>query len=252
MRNFLVNNRPTLVSMIPARTREHALKLIKQSIDEGADALGIQINLLNPEERNCYEELIRAAGNLPVYITCYRTPNGMSDDEIAETLLKSAKSGGTLIDVMGDIFNRSKDELSLDGESTEKQKRLIEKIHSENAQVLMSSHTQRFMTEEEVTFAIKEQFSRGADIAKLVSVASSQEEQLENFKTSASLKKMTDKPFLFLCGGEYSIAHRRIAPLISGGPFLCTPEYNGASTPFQPLISEAKKILEANERIFSR
>lgn len=251
MRNFLLNDRPTLVAMIPAKTKEHAFKLIKQSIDDGADAIGIQINLLTDKSNDNYCEIIDMAKKLPVYVTCYRTPDGMSDEEIADALLESAKAGGSLIDVMGDLFNHSKDELSLDSESIERQKKLIENIHSENAQVLMSSHTNRFMTEEEVTFAIKEQIKRGADIPKLVSLATTYSEQLENFKTSASLKQNVEKPFLFLCGGDYSYPHRRVAPLISGGPFLCTPEYNDISTPFQPLVSEAKRILDANERIFS-
>ena len=127
---------------------------------------------------------------------------------------------------------------------TEKQKQFISDIHRLGAEVLMSSHTFRFMSKERAFEYINEQHSRGADIAKLVSAANDDYELAENMSISAELSKDNHLPALFLCVGDFCKRHRITAPLICGGMFLCVIEHDELATPVQPLLSDAKAAVE--------
>ena len=88
----------------------------------------------------------------------------------------------------------------------------------------------------------KIQSDRGADIVKIVAAASSERELYEIFETTARLKNEIEKPFLFLCVGEYCKKHRLTAPIIINGIYLCVAEQDEFSTPAQPLLKTAKAM----------
>ena len=71
------------------------------------------------------------------------------------------------------------------------------------AEVLMSSHTFKFMKTDEVLRIVTAQQERGADVAKIVTAANSEEEELENLRTAEKLKYELDIP-LPLPGGRIS------------------------------------------------
>ena len=56
------------------------------------------------------------------------------------------------------------------------------------------------------------------------------------------LKNEIEKPFLFLCVGEYCKKHRLTAPIIINGIYLCVAEQDEFSTPAQPLLKTAKAM----------
>ena len=188
--------------------------------------------------------LFEKMGGKPVYVTDYRNnmSTGMTDGELADELLTLAKSGAALVDVMSDLYCPSKDEITRDSAADAKQRELINKIHSYGAEVLMSSHTYRFLNFDEVWKIAKIQSDRSADIVKIVAAASSERELYEIFETTARLKNETKKPFLFLCVGEYCKKHRLTAPIITNGIYLCVAEQDEFSTPAQPLLKTAKAM----------
>ena len=126
-------------------------------------------------------ELFEKMGGKSVYVTDYRNnmSTGMTDDELADELLTLAKSGAALVDVMGDLYCPSRDEITRAADA--KQRELINKIHSYGAEVLMSSHTYRFLNFDEVWKIAKIQSDRSADIVKIVAAASSERELYEIF-----------------------------------------------------------------------
>lgn len=178
--------------MIQARTPERVSELIKKGLDGGTDAFAIQIDQLEREYRteSCYRVFFEKMGGKPVYVTDYRNnmSTGMTDGELADELLTLAKSGAALVDVMSDLYCPSKDEITRDSAADAKQRELINKIHSYGAEVLMSSHTYRFLNFDEVREIAKIQSDRGADIVKIVAAASSERELYEIFETTARLK----------------------------------------------------------------
>ncbi len=248
MKKFLIDGRPTVTVMVQSRTLKRAAELIEKGLSGGADAFGIQIEQMDKKFRTeeNFKMLFETTGGKPAYITNYRTAlnTGMTDSELAQDIINSARYGGTLIDVMGDLFCPSKDEITLDASADKRQRELIEKIHFYGSQVLISSHTYRFLNTDEVLKIAEIQANRGADVIKIVTAAETPEQLYENFETTARLKRELDKPFLFLCVGEYCKKHRITAPLICDGPFLCVAEYDELATPVQPLLSKVRETVD--------
>lgn len=249
MASFLNFDRPMITAMVNSKTPKDTIELIKIAAAEGADAVGIQTDGFLPEYRNVeeYRRVLAAANGMPTYVTHYRTgefkSNSDNDENIGEHLIEIARAGATLVDVMGDLYCKHTDELTTDPVAVEKQIRLIERLHAEGAEVLMSSHTLKYMPTERILEIANAQIERGADIVKIVAYANSEEEQVENLKTSLILKRELKKPFLFLAGGECKI-HRRLGPSFGACMWLCDAAYEEGATPLRPLISQVKAIYE--------
>ena len=242
---FLSYEKPLLTVMVQADNPDRVEELIDASRPEGAEAFGMQLCRMKAEyrTRETYERLSLYASPLPVYVTNYRVAEntGKSDDELAEELLELAECGATLCDVMGDYFDPCVDELTMNDEAIEKQKRLIEALHARGAEVLMSSHIKKFTPAERVLEVAREHERRGADICKIVTGASTMAEQIENLRIIDLLKQNLSIPFLFLAGGESRIL-RRVGGEIGSCMYLCVHEYDQLATKVQPLTRDVKAI----------
>ena len=243
--NFLNYERPLLTCMVQASTPERTKELITLSRPEGAEAFGIQICKFQSEYRRpeIYKELFEFASPEPTYVTNYRghSNEGKSDSALAEELLEIAECGATLVDVMGDYFAPCEGELTMDSAAVEKQKKLVSELHKRGAYVLMSSHVQRFISCDEVIRIAKEHERRGADISKIVAGAQSIEEEIENMRIAALLKKEIGIPTLFLAGGNSKLL-RRLGGKLGSCMSLCVYEYDELATKSQPLLRDMKII----------
>lgn len=245
--NFLKNDEPMLTCMVQADNPDRVKELISLSVPEGAEAFGMQFCRMKAEYRNkeTYRELFEFAKPYPVYVTNYRDGEnkGKSDETLAEELLELADCGATLCDVMGDYFDRTEGELTMNGEAVQKQMKLIDELHKRGAEVLMSSHVLKYTTAERVLEIAREHQKRGADICKIVTRADDMEQQIENLRIITLLKKELKIPFLFLCGGECRIL-RRIGAKVGSCMTLCVHEYDALATHSQPLLRNVKAIKE--------
>ncbi len=248
-RSFLAYERPLLTCMVQANNPSRIKELIDLSLSEGAEAFGMQFCRLNPEYRTpkVYRELF-SFSSLPTYVTNYRYAHneGKSDDELSDELLLLADCGATLCDVMGDLFDRQDDEVARDGEAIKKQMKLIDELHKRGAEVLISSHIFKFTPAERVLEIAFEQKRRGADICKIVTGASTMEEQIENLRIINLLKEELGAPFLFLSGGECHIS-RRISGALGNCMSLCVYEHDELATGAQPLLRDMKIFAELME-----
>ena len=246
-RHFLTKDEPMLVSMLQAYTPERVLELMEHSRAEGADAFGMQFCRMKKEyrARETYKRLFAAAGEYPVYVTNYRQGENSlkSDEQLARELCELAECGATLCDVMGDCFDRTEGELTMNEYAVKKQMKLIDELHSQGAEVLMSSHVLKYTPAERVLEIALEHQKRGADICKIVTRADNMEQQIENLRIITLLKKELSIPFLFLCGGECSIL-RRIGAKVGSCMTLCVYEYDALATHSQPLLKDVKTIKE--------
>ena len=246
-RTFLNYVKPLLVSMVQAYNPDRIKALIDASIPEGAEAIGMQFCKLKEQYRNedTYRELF-AYTDLPVYVTNYRdhiSNVGKSDDTLAAELLSFAEYGATLCDVMGDIFDASTDELTMNEDAIKKQMKLIDELHGRGAEVLMSSHVRKFIPAERVLEIALEHQKRGADICKIVTGAENTEQQIENLRIINLLKENLKIPFLFLAGGECRIL-RRIGGSLGCCMYLGVHEYDELATESQPLLRDMKILRE--------
>lgn len=244
-RTFFGKDKAVLTTMVQAATPQRIKELIDKSVPEGAEAFGMQFEQLKAEYRTkeVYRDLFSYTKDRPVYVTNYRhtTNEGKTDDELGEELVEFAECGADLCDVMGDYFDRQPDEVAVDKDAIEKQKDLIKKIHDKGAKVLMSSHVYKYTPARRVLEIALEHQSRGADISKIVTGATTMEEQLENLKIINMLKEKLDIPFLFLCVDSCGIL-RRIGGELGCCMYLCVHEHDELATATQPLLKDVKII----------
>lgn len=242
---FLSYESPLLTCMVQAATPDRIQYLVDRSLDEGAEAFGMQLCRMQPKYRSpeIYRKLFARKDGLPTYVTNYRYAEneGKSEDTLARELVELAECGATLCDVMGDMFAPCKGELTMDGAAIKRQMQLIDELHAKGAEVLMSSHTYEFTPAERVMEIALEHKKRGADICKIVTGASNMAEQLENLRIIHILKENLGIPFLFLCVGECDIV-RRIGGTLGNCMSLCVYEYDELATKAQPLLNDIKLL----------
>lgn len=246
---FLGRERPLLCAMVQDTTPDEMICTILDSLYDGADAFGIQLCNLQKEYRT--EETLRKIFSYcdghPIYVTSYRggQSKDLTDEERADLLLLALRAGATLCDVMGDYFAPTKDQLTFDAAAVEKQKALIDEIHAAGGEVLISTHTSRTFSEEEVVAYAKEQIARGADVVKIVSKAETEDEETMALQIIRRLKKECDRPFLFLVGGKYTRLVRQIGPALGVCMYLCVQRYRPVTAKPQPLLRAVKAIRDA-------
>ena len=248
---FLNQLRPLITGMVLKSDPDSIRYAVKNSIYDGADCLGIQLEKLKREyktEEN-YKKIFAACGGRPIYITNYRgcENEGFSDAELMEELLRALKCGATLADIPGSAFDpdsRGGDgrELSMKPDAVDKQMRIIDRVHEMGREALMSSHALKFLPAEEILDIAYRQQERGADIVKIVAAANSVEEQMENLRITTLLKKELKVPFLFLSGGTHTKIHRMIGAQLGCVTYLAVHEHDSCAVPTQPTIRAAKAV----------
>lgn len=249
MKSFLNRERPIITAMLKSSNTKALISEIERGAAEGAEAFGFQIEMLESScrKRTDFLDIFQAMGNRPAYVTNYMRGNislhKQSDEELTEELLLALECGATLCDVRGDLYDPCVGELSLSDRAVEKQMNLIKEIHRMGGEVLMSSHIFNFLPKEHVYMISKTQQERGADIAKVVTMANSEEELDENFEALLLLKKKMQIPTLFLCNGTMCYKHRILGPMLGSCMYLTVE--SGIQAVTQPHISEARKVLIA-------
>lgn len=247
---FRGRNKPLYTVMIQKTTPEEIFDTIANARAAGADALGIQIEKLLPEYRTeeVYKAIFNAANELPTYVTFYRRTDSenlkKTDEEIASELKKIVRCGGTLVDVMGDLFCQTEGEITDNEEAVKKQKELIAEIHGMGGEVLMSSHVLKYTESDRVMEIANAHKNRGADICKIVTRAEDDTQQIYNLMIIDRLNKELGLPFLYLCGGKCETL-RRIGPMFGCCMWLCVYEHDALSTKEQPEILKLKSIVNA-------
>ena len=239
--------RPPLVAMVQVETLEEALDVITDAHYDGADAFGIQLEDLRPEYRNLSDlkKMFAACLGKPIYITSYRKRYSadFTDEQCLELLLLGAEAGADLCDIMGDTFDHQPFELTFNEEAIAKQKEYIDRIHAMGKQVLISTHTHTHLRDDEVLRYAHAQKARGADVVKIVNLASGREQLQESVNTVFRLEKELDAtPFLFLTNGEGCSILRQTGPLFGVCMYLCAPVHKHGFTRTQPLLRSMKQI----------
>ena len=239
--------KPFVTVMVQAPSPDAVVALTARARAAGAEAIGIQTCRFEREEQTPenYRRVIAAAGDLPTYVTHYRVNKneGRSDEELARGILEIAEAGATIVDVMGDIFARHTDELTDDAEAVQKQMALIDAIHARGAEVLMSSHTYKYISPERILEIALAQQARGADVVKIVVRANSISEEAEVLRASALLKRLLTVPFMLLCGGSHHVL-RRVGPYFGSCTWLTVVEHDECATKSQPLVADILRVRE--------
>ena len=245
---FLGHNRPLITCMVQADNAARAIELIQSGNESGCDAFGYQIEVMPREARDeaTIKTIFSHMQDKPIYVTNYRNKHNkeICDDDLLRGLIFLRKCGATLIDIMGDLFSPHPIQLTEDAEAVARQKEAIAQIHDLGGEVLMSSHVMKFIPAEEVLRIAAAQQERGADIAKIVTAANTEEEELENLRITALLKKELRIPFLFLSGGSHTQLHRTMGPMLGCCTWLTVAEHDQYSTKQQPICRNIRAIAD--------
>lgn len=239
-------NEPILVLMLRSNTPESLIKEIKSGLENGAEGFCLSMQEMAKEYRTeeYLKPIIDAMGGKVCYITNYRrnsiTTEVPDDEELAKEMLTAISCGADIVDVMGDMFLPSADEITYDDAAVEKQKEYIAKIHEMGATALMSSHVLKYLPPDEVLKIAKSQASRGVDIVKIVVMSDTEEQLYSNFEINAMLTREIEQPVLFLSGGECRHKHRIFGPFLSK-PNLFLVGNNVEPDSLQPRIKDAKE-----------
>ena len=243
--SFVNIQRPLLTVMVNDGTLAADKAIIANTLQGGAEAFCIQLELLKPEERTPekLKELFASCEGRPIYITAYR--QGLTDEQCVELMLRGLEAGATMCDVMGDLYQPSPDQMTFDAETVAKQKALIETIHERGGEVIMSAHLPDFRDAETVMAYARAQAERGADVVKIVSLAHTEEQMMVNINLTHRLKRELDRPFLFLNNGKHGKLLRQIGPALGSCMYLCLESYTDRRLGLQPLLHAVKDIRDA-------
>lgn len=257
---FLNRSEPLMTCMIQSGDPEAIIATIRNALYDGAEAFGLQLCKLPMEHRNkeTIQSILRHMEDKPVYITNYRSSYSEkhTEEERAEFLLKGLEWGGNLCDVMGDYYDPTPGELTWNQQAIDKQMRLADTIHEKGGEMIMSCHTHRFMTAEQVLEMAHAHQERGADISKIVAAANSDEEEMENLRICTLLRRELKIPFLFLCTGTHTKLLRMMGPFLGSVMWLCVERHDALSTKAQPLLRAVRNVRNSfdykPERTFDR
>ena len=125
------------------RTPEDLIENILQF--ENAGAHGVVINFDELDRQywtfDHFQAILSAGKRVETYACLYRHKHttDLSDETRAEYLLMASLAGADIVDVMGDLFDPTPFELSLNPEAVAKQKALIAQLKQNGSTVLMSS-----------------------------------------------------------------------------------------------------------------
>ncbi len=245
--SFLQLREPYLAAIIIESTPEQTINSILTCEHEGAEAFVVDLAGWDRAKLTLGEmtRVFHCSGR-PMMPLFYRSRNlaadQIDDDARAELMILAVEAGAAACDIMGDMYNPSPRERTLDKAAIEKQKRLIERIHAMGAEVLMSSHaTNEAPSAEEVLDHMSDFVARGVDIPKIVLRAETKAELLEAFRTTVLLSQELKVPFVHLCSGRYGRLQRYVAPSL--GATLTFGVRNPGQGP-QPFVSAARGVLD--------
>ena len=261
---------PMLSGVIKERTPLNAKIQIKTSECHGATGIDLHLSCLEKEFRTKeHLEYIVNSAKSPVLALNYNLAydNTIYDDteENRTNLIFTAiEAGAAAADIQGYTFDiESKTgfrkefghldhsfikgnpkEIVVDPKVIDKQMEFIEKVHHLGAEVLLSNHPGIPMTTQQVVDLALFVEKRKPDIIKIVTVASTDEEMLEAFKTMVTLKKEVKTPVSYHCSGPKGGLTRVVNPMLGGFMCFCNDSYSHNSDMSQPLIETAKAILD--------
>lgn len=246
-RLFSKQSFPMLVTSISDSTPDEAICTIRNAMLDGTNGFMIHLENLAPEymNENDLRRIFSYACDMPIYTMNYRSNHSQkSDEQLMDEQIMAVKAGADMIDMMGDMFDRSPLELTLNPSAIEKQKQIIAQVHELGGEVLMSSHTWVYMTTEEVLAHAKELESRGADFVKIAMRVHSEEEMMDSLKTTWVVSQALNVPFLHICMGFHGKLHRAIGPLLGSCFALCVQTYTPSGHKEKVLLRAEKNVLD--------
>lgn len=263
-------NPPSLAGVIREKNACAAAAEIKNCMYDGADMIDLHMSCLESADTDTLKHVINSS-KLPVLALNYNkkydwSDCGLSEDERAESFLSAAAAGAAGVDIQGYTFDaESKDsfcgenkysftkgnpkEIVTDSSIISKQCELIEKIHSMNAEVLLSCHPGIPMSCEQVVELALFLEKRKPDIIKIVTFAADENDLIESFKAMTVLKKEVKTKVSYHTNGTAGSLSRIVNPILGGHIIFCVDRFNEGSTMEQLDLKTVKATIDNLKRM---
>lgn len=269
-KSFVKVNQPMLAGVIKERTPINVIAQIKTCEYHGAT--GIDLHL------SCLDEEFRTKEHIANIVNSVKTPilalnynlsydKGIYEDteeNRTNLILTAIEAGVAAADIQGytfDLYSKNNfrqefsnldysfikgnpKEIVVDPKIIDKQMDFIERVHHLGAEVLLSNHPGIPMKTEQVVDLALFVAKRKPDIIKIVTVASTEEELAEAFKTMVTLKKEVEIPVSYHCSGLKGALTRIVNPMLGGFMCFCNDKFSVNSDMSQPLLETAKQIFD--------
>lgn len=261
---------PALAGVIREKNARSAAAEIKNCMYDGADMIDLHMSCLENSGTDVLKCIINSS-KLPVLALNYNkkydwSDCGLSEDERVKSFLNAAAAGAAGIDIQGYTFDaQSKDsfcgenkysftkgnpkEIVTDSSIISKQCELIEKIHSMNAEVLLSCHPGIPMSCEQVVELALFLEKRKPDIIKIVTFAAGENDLIESFKAMSVLKKEVKTPVSYHTNGTAGSLSRIVNPILGGHIIFCVDRFNEGSTMEQLDLKTVKATIDNLKRM---
>ncbi len=261
---------PAIAGVIREKTARAAIAEIKNCIYDGADMIDLHISCLE----NCDTDVLRdiiSYSRVPLLALNYNSKcdwsmAGFSEEERTDTFVRAVEAGAAGIDMQGYTFHTpSRDgfcgedkysftkgnpkEVVTDEAIISKQCEFIEKIHSMDAEVLLSCHPGIPMNCQQVVELALFLEKRKPDIIKIVTAATNEDELLESFKTMVALKKEVKTPVSYHANGKMGSLSRIINPILGGQIIFCVDRFSESSTMEQLDLKTVKAVIDNMKKI---
>ena len=252
---FSQQKMPMLLTSLSDNDAAKTICTIRNAIYDGTDGFLLHMEKMGQEclDEDSLAKIFLYTGDKPLYTMNYRMRNtGKNDETLIQEQLLAVQAGASMIDMMGDMFDPSPYELTMDKKAILKQQQIIEKVHEFGGEVLMSSHTWVSMTTEDVLKHTKALEARGADFIKIAMKVTSKEEAAEAMKTTVIVSRELKVPFLHICMGQYGKLHRAIGPMLGSCFALCVQQYTEAGLKDKPLLRAEKAVFDNLDYMMAR
>lgn len=259
--SFAFSHSPMPVGVIRERNVKDAIAYIKNSEAIGAKGFDLHLDALDEEFRTAEEiKKIVDATDFPILALTYNNgyfgPLDMNEDERTSLLMTAAEAGCSAVDLQGYSFEtRAKTEfvdseyasgdleflkdlmpreVTLNPEIVKKQKAFIDEVHKKGAEVLMSMHFGKHLKADQLkALARLGHDVKGADIIKLVTPCTTEEELADVLYSTVILKRDLGFPFSYHASGKKGYITRSICPALGSHIAFCNATYTGVSNPEQ-------------------
>ena len=246
-KSFLNQPHPVITGIMAGQTPQELIAESKNAEFDGAQGMAIDLADLKPEfrHRDALKSIVEAV-HLPIMFFFYRNDKwgDSSDGQRQELLLAAAEAGASMIDVMGDLYDPSPLEITRNPAAIDQQKRLIDRIHAQGAEVVISSHMACARTTAQVVEHMQTLESRGPEVVKIVTTVDTDEELAEALRTTLALKRELKRPFIHLCNGKFSRPHRFFGPALGVSIAFAVHRYEPRYGMTQPTIRAMKAVLD--------
>ena len=247
-KRFTTLPKPVVTCIFAPPSVEEAMATMRNGEFAGADAFAIHLRMDKALlTRENFARIAQATAK-PVMFLLYRGdaagwPAPASDEERVELLKMAIRAGGAAVDFPADTFDPSPREISRNPAAIDRQRRAIDEVHALGGEVVMSSHMAEPLSTGEVLEHMLSIEKRGADFAKIVTTADTEEQYVEAVNTTLALRRELHVPFIHLIGGKFALAHRFLAPKLGCAVTFCVERYSANFVTSQPPVQNMKSVL---------